>query len=525
MGRISIAVLLIFGCACILSCNAQIVGGRDTVERDEWPKLFEKLSESLVRLATQENGASLNLEEILKAEKQVVAGRKYFINARVTPARSESKICDFEIWEKPWEQFQQVDVNCGADKVYQVVKAARSKRSPDQIVGGPREVDAEERQRLEGIIQASLVEIGQRENGRNLFFVRTKDAKSKVVSGVLYTVVIEVSEKDAGNSECIVEIWEKAWQSWRQTTARCGEDEFKVSNTRTKRSLAKPLLEEREFEDSEMDKSFGDFKTAYNRSYYDEQEHALRFRIFKQNRFIIDQLNKYEMGTAEYGITEFADLTSKEYFDRTGLRFPGGYENRVPNAPAEIPDIKLPTSFDWRDKGAVTPVKNQGNCGSCWAFSVTGNVEGVNAARTGTLLSLSEQELLDCDTVDGACNGGLPDDAYKAIERIGGLETEDEYPYRAHKEKCQYNPNLEHVSVRGAVDLPKDEEAIAKYLVENGPVSIGINANGMQFYHRGVAHPWKALCRPDSLDHGVLIVGFGVATGKKNKQLPYWVCI
>lgn len=519
-------------CAGILTANAsdeqpELIGGRNEIGRDEWPELFKKVSESLARLATQENGPSFNLEEILMAEKQMVAGLKYYINARVTPAQSASKICKFEIWEKIWEKFQQVDVSCEDGAEYQVLQSSESNRvRRSEPLGSPRDVDAENLKRLEGIIQESLVDIGQQNNGRKLSFIRIKDATSKRVTGTLYTVTIEVSEQDADNSECVVEIWEKKWLEFRETTAKCGTDEFKVSKTRAKRSLNKPLLEDDEFDvdaDSKAAKSFQQFKTTFNRTYYDAQEHALRYRIFKQNLFLIDQLNKYEMGTAEYGITEFADLTSKEYFLRTGLRLRDGGDNRIPNAPAEIPNIELPPSFDWREKGAVTEVKNQGNCGSCWAFSVTGNIEGVNAARTGTLVSYSEQELLDCDTVDGACNGGLPDDAYKAIERIGGLETEQEYPYRAHKEKCQYDPSLDHVTVHGAVDLPKDEDAIAKYLVQNGPVSIGINANGMQFYHRGVAHPWKALCRPDSLDHGVLIVGFGVDQGKKNKQLPFWI--
>jgi cathepsin F len=170
-------------------------------------------------------------------------------------------------------------------------------------------------------------------------------------------------------------------------------------------------------------------------------------------------------------------------------------------------------------------VKNQGNCGSCWSFSVTGNVEGLHAIKTGKLEAYSEQELLDCDTKDNACNGGLMDDAFKAIEQLGGLELEQDYPYLAKKQKkCEFNATKVHVKVKGVVDMPKgDEVAMQKYLVANGPISIGINAAAMQFYRGGVSHPWKILCRKSDLDHGVLLVGYG----KKeyplfNKTLPYW---
>lgn len=295
---------------------------------------------------------------------------------------------------------------------------------------------------------------------------------------------------------------------------------------------------------------FENFSKKYHRRYANELEQKMRHRIFRKNLHKIDMLNKHEQGTAKYGITPFADLTEKEYLHRTGLVVREHHENEIRNPIAEIPDIDikdLPEEFDWTQKGAVTSVKNQGNCGSCWSFSVTGNIEGLHAIKTGKLEAYSEQELLDCDTTDSACNGGYMDDAFKAIEKIGGLELEDEYPYKAKKQKkCLFNQTMSHVKVKGVVDMPKgDEISIQKYLVANGPISIGINAAAMQFYRGGVSHPWKILCRKSDLDHGVLLVGkfifykfsyqhllkcflifsegYGIKTYPLfNKTLPYW---
>merc|ERR1712198_820773 len=241
-------------------------------------------------------------------------------------------------------------------------------------------------------------------------------------------------------------------------------------------------------------------------------------------------LRESEQGTAEYGATEFSDLTEMEFKQYLGT--PLWQRKRQGLAddpdihwpPAEIPDVDLPKEFDWRDHGAVTEVKNQGQCGSCWAFSVTGNVEGAYAVKHGKLLDLSEQELVDCDTRDNGCNGGLPENAYKTLLEIGGLETEQDYGYDGEDEQCKFNRSRVAARVSGGVEIGQNETQMAQWLIKNGPISVGLNANAMQFYKGGVSHPFKFLCDPSGIDHGVLIVGFGVHTTKYlHRVQPYWL--
>merc|ERR1719253_118097 len=178
----------------------------------------------------------------------------------------------------------------------------------------------------------------------------------------------------------------------------------------------------------------------------------------------------------------------------------------------EAPNASLPAAFDWREKGAVNDVKNQEQCGSCWAFSTVANIEGVNFVKTQKLLSLSEQELVDCDKgSDHGCQGGLPSNAFKyMISSKVGLEAESKYPYTQKDGTCHAQKGDELVFITSWKTISTDEAQIAAALMQYGPLSIGINAGPMQLYQGGIADPKN--CDPQALDHGVAIVAFGSET-------------
>merc|ERR1719169_386920 len=186
----------------------------------------------------------------------------------------------------------------------------------------------------------------------------------------------------------------------------------------------------------------------------------------------------------------------------------------------EYSGAELPSSVDWSTKGAVTPIKNQGQCGSCWSFSATGSLEGAWEIATGKLVSISEQQLVDCSKAEGnqGCQGGLMDDAFKYMEQ-NGMCTEGSYPYTAKNGQCHASGctiGVPKGSVTGYKDVSHDDENALMEAVSKGPVSIAIEADKsvFQLYKTGVLS--SAQCG-DQLDHGVLAVGYGELNGQK-----YW---
>ncbi len=249
-------------------------------------------------------------------------------------------------------------------------------------------------------------------------------------------------------------------------------------------------------------------------------EKEKRFQIFKDNLRFIDEHNA-ENRTYKVGLNRFADLTNEEYRSmylgtRTGAkRRPS---NKISDRYAFRVGDSLPESIDWRKKGAVVGVKDQGSCGSCWAFSTIAAVEGVNQIQTGELISLSEQELVDCDTsYNEGCNGGLMDYAFEFIINNGGIDSEEDYPYKAYDGRCdQYRKNAHVVTINGYEDVPENDEKALQKAVANQPVSVAIEAGGREFqlYQSGI---FTGRCGT-ALDHGVAAVGYGTENG-----VDYWI--
>ncbi|GAA47433.1 cathepsin F [Clonorchis sinensis] len=260
---------------------------------------------------------------------------------------------------------------------------------------------------------------------------------------------------------------------------------------------------------------YEEFKLKYKKSYSNDDD-EYRFRVFKDNLLRIKQFQNMERGTAKYGVTQFSDLTAQEFKVRyLRSKFGGVPVDREP-----VPFIRMDVdddNFDWRNHGAVGPVLDQGDCGSCWAFSAVGNIEGQWFRKTDNLLQLSEQQLLDCDEVDEGCNGGTPQQAFKQILGMGGLQLDSDYPYEGREGQCRMVPSKVKVYINGSKILPEDEQIQAQMLKETGPLSSALNALFLQFYTEGILHPLPALCDAQSLNHAVLTVGYG-----KEGRLPYW---
>lgn len=271
---------------------------------------------------------------------------------------------------------------------------------------------------------------------------------------------------------------------------------------------------------AQLDVEWQQWKTKYAKVYADEAEESVRKLVWLDNWQFVQKHNA-ENHTFTVETNGFADLTMEEFkkLYLSQINMASGQSTAEVHVAQDNEPVVA--TVDWRTKGVVTGVKNQGECGSCWAFSTTGSLEGQHAIKTGQLVSLSEQQLMDCSTAYGnhGCSGGLMDNAFRYIESTQGLDTEECYRYEAHDETCHYRTTCIGATLSSYRDVEhRSEEALQSAVQTVGPVSVAIDAShrSFQMYKSGVYN--EPECSSTKLDHGVLAVGYGSEEGEE-----YWL--
>ncbi|KAH9508777.1 hypothetical protein Btru_050025 [Bulinus truncatus] len=291
----------------------------------------------------------------------------------------------------------------------------------------------------------------------------------------------------------------------------------------------------------EPSKVFEEWKQTYGYEYENDWDDEHRFKIFQQNLAEIESHNrKYhaKQSTFYMGLNQFSAMTKDEFLrytrqGRYSLRSHNEVkvgQGRLANFKCEdadelkpmSPGVDLPKTVNWTEQGYVTPVKDQGQCGSCWAFSATGAVEGAYYAAHEELVSFSEQQIIDCCHREdcNACHSGDQEAAYATVYDEGGIETEESYPYRERKGRCRFNKTdaVGHIKSCKKIHPPGDELELQRASATLGPISVSVDASNFHLYEGGVFNDTD--CSTEDLDHAVLLTGYGTDPESK---LPYWM--
>eukprot|EP01108_Squamamoeba_japonica_P003221 TRINITY_DN2648_c0_g1_i4.p1 TRINITY_DN2648_c0_g1~~TRINITY_DN2648_c0_g1_i4.p1 ORF type:complete len:398 (-),score=208.66 TRINITY_DN2648_c0_g1_i4:59-1141(-) len=314
-------------------------------------------------------------------------------------------------------------------------------------------------------------------------------------------------------------------------------------------ALARPVsMPENPYDETQQRAAFEQFKVAHGKSYETSVEHEHRFGVFKTNLAKMDELNKRAIAkgsSARYGINHLSDLLDEEFRaqylmtdakarptkkEMRAARLEAGIDH---DADVALPLDGVPSSIDWIARGAVTPVKNQGQCGSCWAFSATEAIESATilaGKATNRTIALAPQQIVDCSSADAGCGGGHTEDAYNYIIGAGGQESNTTYPYHAVDQTCQFDKSKVVVDISGfnyATTFWSQSKMLNS--LAKTPVSVCLDAANWQHYQSGVMTSWECDSYMNQLDHCVQVVGYDQAPASgspyyhvRNSWTPSW---
>jgi cathepsin L len=276
----------------------------------------------------------------------------------------------------------------------------------------------------------------------------------------------------------------------------------------------------------EITEEFKNFKLKHGKVYKNAQEEAYRLQVFSNNKAQIAAHNElFQQGKSTFtmGLNQYSDMTYEEFSSIVLMPISHNITRRPAKyieCPSDYTLSGLPGTVDWRNKGFVTSVKDQGQCGSCYAFSSTGSLEGQHFKKTGKLVSLSEQNIVDCSWWYGnnGCGGGFLESSFEYVRDNRGIATEKSYPYTGYELNCHYDLAVEGAECSGYYSVASGNELALKYAVASaGPISACIYAsNSFHQYSGGVFYGYD--CPNSGTNHCILIVGYGNDNGK-----DYWL--
>jgi len=277
---------------------------------------------------------------------------------------------------------------------------------------------------------------------------------------------------------------------------------------------------------------FKQWMSLHGKTYDTPEEFSKRYLIWGENKRQISEWNaKSTFGSATFALNKFSDWSKEEFRSYSQCHLPKSANpalttecwdiNSDPRIRAKARDA--PSSIDWRTKGAVTDVKDQGQCGSCWSFATTGTLEASNFLKFGKLTSLSEQNLIDCSGTccyNTGCDGGRVDWSIEYVVQNNGIDTEASYPYTAQDGTCNFQQDNVGGNASNCITLPTgDENALMQAVGTIGPVAVAISVDdAWANYQSGVFTDDSCPNGADQLDHAVLVVGYGTDSGQ-----DYWI--